>query len=48
MPNWTTNYVTFEGSRKDEAPKSVFASKKSVFDFNKILPMPKHSDTFAE
>jgi hypothetical protein len=47
MPNWTTNYVTFEGSKeKMKHLKSVFASKKSVFDFNKILPMPKHSDTF--
>ena len=47
MPNWTDNYVSFEGSKeKIQELKKLFASDKQVFDFNKIVPMPEDSDDF--
>lgn len=47
MPNWTTNYVTFEGSKKKIIElKELFASDDKAFDFNKILPMPEDSENF--
>lgn len=47
MPNWTANYFTLEGSEENITHlKHFFASDESVFDFNKILPMPKHSSSF--
>ena len=49
MPNWTTNYVTFEGSKEKIIElKELFASDERVFDFNKILPMPEESDDFKK
>ena len=47
MPNWTQNYVTFEGSKEKIIElKELFASDDKVFDFNKILPMPEDSEDF--
>lgn len=47
MPNWTTNYVSFEGSKeKIMELKDLFSSKDKLFDFQKILPMPENSDIF--
>ena len=47
MPNWTQNFVTFEGSKEKIIElKELFASEEKVFDFNKVLPMPENSDTF--
>ena len=42
MPNWCSNRVEVYGDEKEiKAWKKVVASKKSVFDFNKIMPMPE-------
>ena len=47
MPNWTTNFLSFEAPKQKIIDlKKLFATKERVFDFNKILPMPEHSDTF--
>tara|TARA_Y100001937_G_C7118834_1_gene331511 strand:- start:692 stop:1135 length:444 start_codon:yes stop_codon:yes gene_type:complete len=47
MPNWTQNHVAFEGSKEKIIElKELFASDERVFDFNKILPMPKDSEGF--
>ena len=47
MPNWTHNVVRFEGSKsKIKQLKKKFKSKENVFDFNKIIPMPKNSKEF--
>ena len=47
MPNWTENFVSFEGSKeKIKELKELFASDKQVFDFNKIVPMPEDSEDF--
>jgi hypothetical protein len=47
MPNWTYNVVRFEGSKtKIKELKKKFKSKDNVFDFNKIIPMPKNSKDF--
>ena len=47
MPNWTHNIVGFEAPKnKLQEIKKKLSSSKNVFDLNKILPMPKHSDTF--
>ena len=47
MPNWTHNTVKFEGSKEKIAElKKKFKSKDNVFDFNKIIPMPKNSKKF--
>ena len=40
MPNWCYNRVEISGESLDEFKKLV-KSKKSAFDFNKIVPMPK-------
>lgn len=47
MPNWTQNHVSFEGSKEKIIElKELFASDKSVFDFNKVVPMPEDSEDF--
>ena len=47
MPNWTHNTLRVEASpQKIKELKKKFKSKKSVFDFNKILPMPRNSKKF--
>lgn len=47
MPNWTHNTFRIEASpQKIKELKNKFKSKDNVFDFNKILPMPEHSDDF--
>lgn len=47
MPNWTHNIVGFEASKnKLQEIKNKLSSDKNVFDFNNLIPMPKHSETF--
>lgn len=42
MPNWVVNRVTVTGSEEDiERFKALVTSDESVFDFNRIKPMPK-------
>lgn len=48
MPNWTENTVTIRGSKNDlDKIEKKLKSKKTVFDFNKIVPMPKSLDVTA-
>ena len=43
MPNWTANNVLFVGKRKQlETLKDMLKSDENHFDFNNIIPMPKH------
>jgi hypothetical protein len=47
MPNWTYNVVTItcpEGT-KDKI-KEALAGTDARFDFNRLVPMPEHSDDF--
>ena len=47
MPNWTQNTFRIEAPKnKIKELKSQFKSKDNVFDFNKIIPMPKNSKKF--
>ena len=47
MPNWTHNTFRIEASpQKIKELKNKFKSEGNVFDFNKILPMPKNSKKF--
>ena len=47
MPNWTHNIVGFEAPKnKLQEIKNKLSSDKNVFDFNNLVPMPKHSETF--
>ena len=47
MPNWTHNTFRIEGSKeKIKELKKKFKSKDNVFDFNKIIPMPRNSKKF--
>ncbi len=47
MPNWVTNTFRIEASKeKISELKKKFKSKDNVFDFNKIIPMPKNSKKF--
>ena len=51
MPNWTTNMVVISCSqsvRTDiiKALTGYDQQHKTVFDFNKLVPMPEHSDDF--
>ncbi|OUU16258.1 MAG: hypothetical protein CBC05_08685 [Crocinitomicaceae bacterium TMED45] len=47
MPNWTHNIVGFEAPKnKLEEIKAKLFSDKNVFDFNKVIPMPEHSEKF--
>jgi len=42
MPNWVYNKVHFYGEQKEiDKLKKFVKSKESVFDFNKIIPMPE-------
>ena len=43
MPNWTTNYTTFVGSKEtiDTICYSYFDVDEDVFDFDKVVPMPE-------
>jgi len=45
MPNWCTNRVEISGEaeRVQQFKKDV-ASEESIFDFNKIIPMPPELD----
>ena len=41
MPNWCYNSVTFSGTSGDmENLVAQLASEASLFDFNKVIPMP--------
>lgn len=45
MPNHITSIITLNGSEKRiEELKENIKSKESIFDFNKIIPMPKDLD----
>lgn len=45
MPNWTTNTVTITGTKPVlEKVKELLKSENTVFDFDKIKPMPKSLD----
>jgi hypothetical protein len=47
MPNWTHNTFTIEAPKEKIVElKKKFKSKDNVFDFNKIIPMPKNSKKF--
>lgn len=47
MPNWTHNIVGFEAPKnKLQEIKNKLSSGDNVFDFNKIIPMPKDSEDF--
>ena len=47
MPNWTNNTFTIEAPKEKIVElKKKFKSKDNVFDFNKIIPMPKNSKEF--
>lgn len=53
MPNWTTNlvYISCKMSARDDIIKALTGydastQSESVFDFNKLIPMPEHSDDF--
>ena len=42
MPNWCYNRVTFSGTSGDmENLVAQLASEVSLFDFNKVIPMPE-------
>lgn len=42
MPNWTHNIITISGSKDNlDAIKALLESDKTVFDFDRIVPMPK-------
>ena len=40
MPNWCTNHLYIYGRGAEDAI-AFMKSEKSIFDFNRILPMPK-------
>ncbi len=46
MPNWVMNIVTFSGEQKviDALLAAVKGNNEQLFDFNKIIPMPKDLD----
>ena len=53
MPNWTTNFVTISCpmSKRESIINALTGYDReqqcdSVFDFNKLVPMPEHSDDF--
>ena len=47
MPNWVENNVMISGDNdKLVEIEKLLASKNCVFDFDKVIPMPPHSDTF--
>jgi hypothetical protein len=42
MPNWTANTIRAEGSARDiRAFLETVKSKNEIFDFNRLIPMPK-------
>lgn len=42
MPNWTTNYTTFIGSKNTiDTIYSYFDVDEDIFDFDKVVPMPE-------
>ena len=42
MPNWVTNHVRVSGNAQDISQfKSFVASEEQVFDFDRIITMPK-------
>ena len=42
MPNWTTNYTTFIGSKDTiDTIYSYFDVEEDIFDFDKVVPMPE-------
>ena len=48
MPNWCSNEVSVYGDEEDiKAFKEFVTNGEKVFDFNKILPMPKVLDSDA-
>jgi len=47
MPNWIHNAITLEGDRdKLDAFQQKLKGENGSVDFNRIVPMPPHSDTF--
>lgn len=47
MPNWIDNNITIYGDEQKLNEIIDFVkSKENVFDFDKIVPMPPHSETF--
>lgn len=47
MPNWVSNTLNIYGDEETIAQiKTDVANGDRVLDFNKIIPMPPHSDTF--
>lgn len=48
MPNWTTNHVTIKADDENKLKeiKEFVKSETSYFDFDKIVPMPQHSEKF--
>lgn len=48
MPNWVQNNVeiTVKTKQRAEEIKKALKGECGAFDFNKIIPMPPHSDTF--
>lgn len=42
MPNWTTNYTTFIGTKETiNIIHSYFDTEEDIFDFDKVAPMPE-------
>ena len=47
MPNWTNNEITLRGDKeKLDAFKQRVAGESGAIDFNRLVPMPEHSETF--